>query len=149
MYYRPVINPAFLSIRTTGTPSPMSPTPSPSGSVGSIGSVGSNGSQEAITTPSRNGKQAMASPVTVNIPQRIHTFTNQHLNITNHLLYSHDLWDISETLLSESNGKCFTLQLDCECLMFCVFLCALTYSPWTPFPLTTHNNNQSDKTRTA
>ncbi|XP_048589824.1 AF4/FMR2 family member 4 isoform X2 [Nematostella vectensis] len=99
--------------KMTGTPSPMSPTPSPSGSIGSVGSVGSTGSNDAITTPSRTSKHAsgaMASPVNTTIPQKIHTMTVQHLNYTNHMLYAYDLWEQSQNIFIDY--KDFFLELD-------------------------------------
>ena len=93
--------------RTTGTPSPMSPTPSPSGSVGSVGSSGSN---ETMTTPSRNGKpstgsNAMTSPVNVCMPQKIHSLTQQQILVVNNLVYSQDLWDQAQPLVLEFRGE--------------------------------------------
>lgn len=90
--------------RITGTPSPLSPTPSPSGSVGSVGSNGSN-----ETTPSRNGKpssatSAMTSPVNVCIPQKIHAMTQQHVLQTNNLLYSQDTWEQAQPVVLEFRG---------------------------------------------
>lgn len=101
----------FLVHRTTGTPSPLSPTPSPSGSVGS---VGSNGSNETMSTPSRNSKpssasNAMTSPVNVCIPQKIHAMTQQHVLLVNNLVYSQDMWDQAQPVVLEFRGKgyCF------------------------------------------
>lgn len=99
----------FSLFRTTGTPSPMSPTPSPSGSIGSVGSVGSIGSNEAMTTPSRNGSRpssnCMTSPVNISIPQKIHTMTVQHLSFTNHMLFGYDLWEQSQMIFNEHRGN--------------------------------------------
>lgn len=93
--------------RTTGTPSPMSPTPSPSGSIGSVGSVGSAGSNETMTTPSRTNKMSstITSPVNVSIPQKIHTMTLQHLGFTNHMLYGYDAWEQSQMIYNEFRGE--------------------------------------------
>ena len=103
----------FSFFRITGTPSPLSPTPSPSGSVGS---VGSNGSNETMTTPSRNGKpsstsSAMTSPVNVCIPQKIHAMTQQHVLTANNLLYSQDTWDQSQPIVLEFRGKMMNFVL--------------------------------------
>ena len=104
----------YYFLRITGTPSPLSPTPSPSGSVGS---VGSNGSNETMTTPSRNGKpssgsNAMTSPVNVCIPQKIHSMTQQHVLLVNNLVYSQDLWDQAQPVVLEFRGK----MSQCYCL---------------------------------
>ena len=53
-----------LRNRYTGTPSPMSPTPSPAGSVGSVGSLGSQGSNngEAIGNTLQPSSLPQAQP---------------------------------------------------------------------------------------
>ncbi|CAM9526435.1 unnamed protein product [Lampetra fluviatilis] len=76
--------------RGNGTPSPMSPTPSPAGSVGSQGSA--------------NTAAPSSSPVaTVTIPQRIHQMAASHVNITNHFLYGYDHWEQAELLAKENH----------------------------------------------
>lgn len=109
-------SPYTSNAKITGTPSPLSPTPSPSGS---IGSVGSNGSNETTTTPSRNGGKAtsatnaMTSPVNVCIPQKIHSMTQQHVVHVNNLLYSQDTWDQAQPVVLEF--KDFFMDLDRAC----------------------------------
>lgn len=106
-------SPYTSNAKITGTPSPLSPTPSPSGSVGSVGSNGSN-----ETTPSRNGKpssatSAMTSPVNVCIPQKIHAMTQQHVLQTNNLLYSQDTWEQAQPVVLEFRD--FFVDLDRTC----------------------------------
>ncbi|KAJ7371212.1 embryonic hindlimb morphogenesis [Desmophyllum pertusum] len=108
-------SPYTSNTKITGTPSPLSPTPSPSGSVGS---VGSNGSNETMTTPSRNGKpssgsSAMTSPVNVCIPQKIHAMTQQHVLLVNNLVYSQDMWDQAQPVIHEFRE--FFMDLDRKC----------------------------------
>ncbi|XP_078369274.1 uncharacterized protein LOC144653204 isoform X2 [Oculina patagonica] len=108
-------SPYTSNTKITGTPSPLSPTPSPSGSVGS---VGSNGSNETMTTPSRNGKpssgsNAMTSPVNVCIPQKIHAMTQQQVLLVNNLVYSQDLWDQAQPVILEFRD--FFMDLDRKC----------------------------------
>lgn len=106
-------SPYTSNAKITGTPSPLSPTPSPSGSVGSVGSSGSN---EA--TPSRNGKptsatNAMTSPVNICVPQKIHSMTQQHVLQVNNLLYSQDTWDQAQPVVLEFRD--FFMELDRAC----------------------------------
>ncbi|XP_033125993.1 AF4/FMR2 family member 4-like isoform X2 [Anneissia japonica] len=103
------------SSKCTGTPSPMSPTPSPAGSVGSIGSQSStNGDPFSSSSQNRlsNGMGLM-SPASVSISQKMHTVMSSYFTITNHHLYSLDLWEKAETCLQE-NAEFFR-ELDQEC----------------------------------
>ncbi|KAI8507614.1 hypothetical protein Bbelb_149940, partial [Branchiostoma belcheri] len=88
--------------RGTGTPSPMSPTPSPAGSVTSVGSQGSNNGDLTLNTPTQNKLSNGTSASSVTIPQRIHSLMQEHLKITNHLLHSQDLWEQANTLAQEN-----------------------------------------------
>lgn len=76
--------------RSTGTPSPMSPSPSPVSSVGSQGSTG---------PPS-------SSPI-ISIPQRIHQMAANHVSITNSILHSYDYWEMADNLAKENRGGWF------------------------------------------
>ncbi|XP_066477423.1 AF4/FMR2 family member 3 [Tiliqua scincoides] len=69
----------------TGTPSPISPSPSPVSSIGSQGSTGA---------PS-------PSPI-ISIPQRIHQMAANHVGITNSILHSYDYWEMADNLTKES-----------------------------------------------
>ncbi|XP_030310571.1 AF4/FMR2 family member 3 [Calypte anna] len=71
--------------KSTGTPSPMSPSPSPVSSVGSQGSTGA---------PS-------PSPI-ISIPQRIHQMAANHVSITNSILHSYDYWEMADNLAKEN-----------------------------------------------
>uniref|UniRef100_A0A8C3PWH5 AF4/FMR2 family member 3 n=1 Tax=Chrysolophus pictus TaxID=9089 RepID=A0A8C3PWH5_CHRPC len=71
--------------KSTGTPSPMSPSPSPVSSVGSQGSTG---------PPS-------SSPI-ISIPQRIHQMAANHVSITNSILHSYDYWEMADNLAKEN-----------------------------------------------
>nr|KAG5711632.1 hypothetical protein BaRGS_016814 [Batillaria attramentaria] len=100
---------------STGIPSPMSPTPSP---TCSIGSVGSQGSCEQSSSKPANGSvsgnaSAMSSPGTVTVPQRIHTVTQKYMAVTAHLVQSHDLWDQADCEAVTSKG--FFSNLDNRC----------------------------------
>ena len=92
----------------------MSPTPSPAGSVGSIGSSGSNSSGEGNPTSSLNGRHlpftsgansSVMSPVSVSIPQRIHTVMSQHVSTTSKLVHSVDIWEKADNLMSDYQGN--------------------------------------------
>lgn len=78
--------------RSTGTPSPMSPNPSPTSSVGSQGSL-SNAS-------------ALSPSTIVSIPQRIHQMAANHVSITNSILHSYDYWEMADNLAKENRGVC-------------------------------------------
>lgn len=84
----PMLSPS----RSTGTPSPMSPNPSPTSSVGSQGSL-SNGN-------------ALSPSTIVSIPQRIHQMAANHVSITNSILHSYDYWEMADNLAKENRGVC-------------------------------------------
>ncbi|KAM3938437.1 AF4/FMR2 family member 1 isoform 2-T2 [Leptodactylus fuscus] len=74
--------------RSTGTPSPMSPTPSPASSGGSQpGSIASNSGGQ---NPS------------VTIPQMIHQIASSYVNITSYFLYAYDIWEQADVLAKKN-----------------------------------------------
>ncbi|XP_064206648.1 AF4/FMR2 family member 2-like isoform X2 [Anguilla rostrata] len=76
--------------KSTGTPSPMSLSPSPVSSVSSSGGpVGSSSSSSS-------------SGGSVAIPQRIHHMAASHVNITSNVLRSYEHWDTADKLSRES-----------------------------------------------
>uniref|UniRef100_A0A2K6A5M6 ALF transcription elongation factor 3 n=1 Tax=Mandrillus leucophaeus TaxID=9568 RepID=A0A2K6A5M6_MANLE len=81
-------SPWGASGKSTGTPSPMSPNPSPASSVGSQGSL-SNAS-------------ALSPSTIVSIPQRIHQMAANHVSITNSILHSYDYWEMADNLAKEN-----------------------------------------------
>ncbi|ESO93763.1 hypothetical protein LOTGIDRAFT_228539 [Lottia gigantea] len=96
--------------RSTGIPSPMSPTPSPAGSIGSVGSQGScelsankpNGTASSIAATANS--TPMASPGSVSIPQRIHSVTQQYITISGYLVNARELWDKAEIIAKECHS---------------------------------------------
>ncbi|XP_069834330.1 AF4/FMR2 family member 1 isoform X2 [Dendropsophus ebraccatus] len=74
--------------RSTGTPSPMSPTPSPASSGGS--QPGSNASNSGGQNPS------------VTIPQMIHHIASSYVNITSYILYAYDIWEQADVLAKKN-----------------------------------------------
>ncbi|XP_068398785.1 AF4/FMR2 family member 1 isoform X10 [Eschrichtius robustus] len=81
--------------RSTGTPSPLSPMPSPASSIGSqsgAGSVGSGG-----------------VPATISTPVTIQNMTSSYVTITSHVLTAFDLWEQAEVLTRKN--KEFFAQL--------------------------------------
>ncbi|XP_060089810.1 AF4/FMR2 family member 3 isoform X1 [Heteronotia binoei] len=78
-------SPWSTSGKYTGTPSPLSPSPSPVSSVGSQGSTG---------TPSPSS--------IISIPQRIHQMAANHVSITNSILHSYDYWEMADNLAKEN-----------------------------------------------
>ncbi|XP_027952223.1 AF4/FMR2 family member 1-like isoform X3 [Eumetopias jubatus] len=75
--------------RSTGTPSPLSPMPSPAGSVGSQSSASSGGSS--------------------GMPVTIQNMTSSYVTITSHVLTAFDLWEQAEVLTRKN--KEFFAQL--------------------------------------
>lgn len=84
----PVLSPS----RSTGTSSPMSPSPSPTSSVGSQGGL-----------PHAN---ALSPSTIISIPQRIHQMAANHVSITNSILHSYDYWEMADNLAKENRGVC-------------------------------------------
>nr|KAF6273909.1 AF4/FMR2 family member 3 [Myotis myotis] len=74
--------------KSTGTPSPMSPNPSPTSSVGSQGSL--------------SNTSALSPSTIVSIPQRIHQMAANHVSITNSILHSYDYWEMADNLAKEN-----------------------------------------------
>ncbi|XP_049990722.1 AF4/FMR2 family member 3 isoform X5 [Alexandromys fortis] len=74
--------------KSTGSPSPMSPNPSPTSSVGSQGSLSSS--------------NALPPSTIVSIPQRIHQMAANHVSITNSILHSYDYWEMADNLAKEN-----------------------------------------------
>ncbi|KAM5227370.1 AF4/FMR2 family member 3 isoform 1-T1 [Ctenodactylus gundi] len=81
-------SPWGASGKSTGTPSPMSPNPSPTSSVGSQGSLSS--------------ANALSPSTIVSIPQRIHQMAANHVSITNSILHSYDYWEMADNLAKEN-----------------------------------------------
>lgn len=74
--------------RSTGTPSPMSPTPSPASSGGS--QPGSSASNSGGQNPS------------VTIPQMIHHIASSYVNITSYILYAYDIWEQADVIAKKN-----------------------------------------------
>ncbi|XP_012582792.1 PREDICTED: AF4/FMR2 family member 3 [Condylura cristata] len=81
-------SPWGASGKSTGTPSPMSPNPSPTSSVGSQGSL--------------SNANALSPSTIVSIPQRIHQMAANHVSITNSILHSYDYWEMADNLAKEN-----------------------------------------------
>uniref|UniRef100_A0A2K6BU00 ALF transcription elongation factor 1 n=1 Tax=Macaca nemestrina TaxID=9545 RepID=A0A2K6BU00_MACNE len=77
--------------RSTGTPSPLSPMPSPASSVGSQSSAGSVGSSGVAAT--------ISTPVT------IQNMTSSYVTITSHVLTAFDLWEQAEALTRKNKAQ--------------------------------------------
>ncbi|NXF52954.1 AFF1 protein, partial [Oceanites oceanicus] len=72
--------------RSTGMPSPLSPTPSPASSVSSQpGSNASNCSGNNIGS-------------SINVPYNIPSVTSSYINITSYILYAYDIWEQADAL---------------------------------------------------
>lgn len=95
-----------------GTPSPLSPTPSPAGSVGSVGSQSSGYRSDELASqrvaPGNNivgaapTSQAVSSigPI-MPVPLHIHTTMQKQTQQCSYLISCHDLWDQADILISK------------------------------------------------
>nr|XP_056711712.1 AF4/FMR2 family member 1 [Euleptes europaea] len=81
--------------RSTGTPSPLSPMPSPASSV----------SSQTGSSASSCGGGSMGSSISV--PHHIPTITSSFVNITSYILYAYDLWEQAD-VLARKNKKFFS-----------------------------------------
>lgn len=82
--------------RSSGTPSPMSPMPSPASSAGSVpGSSLSNGGSTGMS---------------VTIPQMINQVASSYISITSLFLTAHDIWEQADALAKKNNE--FFVELD-------------------------------------
>ncbi|XP_010173961.1 AF4/FMR2 family member 1, partial [Antrostomus carolinensis] len=72
--------------RSTGTPSPLSPMPSPAGSVSS---------QPGSNTNNCSGNSIGSS---VTVPSNIPSITSSYVNITSYILYAYDIWERADAL---------------------------------------------------
>jgi hypothetical protein len=105
------------TVRTSETPSPQSPTPSPAGSVGSVGSQSSGYSSGELARPSgQPGVNAPAPPSQppaanmgpcVAIPLGVHSAMQKQNQHFIYLQSCHDLWDQADSLIhkGKSIGK--------------------------------------------
>ncbi|KAL1791221.1 AF4/FMR2 family member 1 isoform X2 [Sigmodon hispidus] len=84
--------PSPCMARSTGVPSPLSPTPSPASSMGSQSSAGSSGVTATISTP-----------------VSIQNMTSSYVTITSHVIKAFELWEQAEALTRKN--KEFFAQL--------------------------------------
>ncbi|XP_075400162.1 AF4/FMR2 family member 1 isoform X2 [Tenrec ecaudatus] len=94
-HFRSTQVPSPSIARSTGTPSPRSPMPSPASSGGSQSSAGNSGSTGMAAT--------ISTPVT------IQNMTSSYVTITSHVLTAFDLWEQAEVLTRKN--KEFFAQL--------------------------------------
>ncbi|XP_051646863.1 AF4/FMR2 family member 1 [Manacus candei] len=77
--------------RSTGLPSPLSPIPSPAGSVSS--QLGSNDSNSTGHNGIGNGVGS-----TVTVSSHISSVTSSYVNITSYILHAYEIWEKADTL---------------------------------------------------
>ncbi|KAK6172505.1 hypothetical protein SNE40_016141 [Patella caerulea] len=106
--YAPSPHQGSFNNRSTGIPSPMSPTPSPAGSIGSVGSQGScelsTGKITNGTSSLNTGSTPMASPGSVSIPQRIYSVQQQYFHISSFLVNAMEYWDQADQAAAENRA---------------------------------------------
>ena len=87
-----------------GTPSPLSPTPSPAGSVGSVGSQSSGYSSGELAVRSNNNVPVPSAPSTTPtpcmlVPVTVYNAMSKQNQYFSYLLNYQDLWDQGDTLV--------------------------------------------------
>ncbi|KFV58683.1 AF4/FMR2 family member 1, partial [Gavia stellata] len=70
--------------RSTGMPSPLSPMPSPAGSVSS--------------QPGSNASSGSSIGSSITVPYNIPSITSSYVNITSYILYAYDIWEQADAL---------------------------------------------------
>ena len=103
-----------------GTPSPLSPTPSPAGSVGSVGSQSSGynsgdvaagrmvgGSSSGVVGGSSMGQQPPAANMgpCVAVPLSVHSAMQKQNQHYSYLLSCHELWEQADLLVYKGKHK--------------------------------------------
>ena len=114
--------------RTTGTPSPVSPTPSPAGSVGSVGSQSSGYSSGELAPGQPNGPVgqqqqqrpqqlansqplAMSTPNHLNagpcvlVPLGVHSVMQKQNQYFSYLCTCHELWEQGDSLVQRAQAQ--------------------------------------------
>ncbi|KAJ7413658.1 hypothetical protein BTVI_42886 [Pitangus sulphuratus] len=91
--------------RSTGLPSPLSPIPSPAGSVSS--QPGSNDSNST-------GHNSVGSTVTVS--SHISSVTSSYVNITSYILHAYEIWEKADTL-ARKNKEFFSELSKATCAL--------------------------------
>lgn len=114
--------------RTTGTPSPLSPTPSPAGSVGSVGSQSSGYSSGELAPGQPNGQigqqqqqrpqqlansqpLAMSTPNHLNagpcvsVPLGVHSVMQKQNQYFSYLCTCHELWEQGDSLVQRAQAQ--------------------------------------------
>ncbi|NXS88518.1 AFF1 protein, partial [Erpornis zantholeuca] len=84
--------------RSTGLPSPLSPIPSPAGSVSS--QPGSNDSSSI----GHNGIGSSTGS-TVTVSCHISSVTSSYVNITSYILHAYEIWEKADALARKNKGK--------------------------------------------
>ncbi|KAJ9580024.1 hypothetical protein L9F63_004317, partial [Diploptera punctata] len=110
-----------------GTPSPLSPTPSPAGSVGSVGSQSSGYSSGELAAGRTvgvgvgGGSGVIQQPPAANmgpcvaVPLSVHSSMQKQNQHFNYLLSCLDLWEQADTLVYKGKHKDFFIELDHYC----------------------------------
>ncbi|KAF5270090.1 hypothetical protein FQA39_LY08502 [Lamprigera yunnana] len=102
-----------------GTPSPLSPTPSPAGSVGSVGSQSSGYSsgELGVRTNSTAPTTTVPTPPTPCMLMPVYVYNAvSKLNEHSSYLFSYqDLWDQADSLVMKGKQRDFFIELDRTC----------------------------------
>ncbi|NXK34808.1 AFF1 protein, partial [Piprites chloris] len=95
--------------RSTGLPSPLSPIPSPAGSVSS--QPGSNDSNSTGHNGIGNGVGS-----TVTVSSHISSVTSSYVNITSYILHAYEIWEKADTL-ARKNKEFFSELSKATCAL--------------------------------
>ncbi|KAL3267149.1 hypothetical protein HHI36_011288 [Cryptolaemus montrouzieri] len=102
-----------------GTPSPLSPTPSPAGSVGSVGSQSSGYSSGELAARGNHMVAAPSHPQNVGpcmwVPLSVYTAMTKQNQTYMYLLSYMDLWETADNLVFNGGYTEFFIELDRLC----------------------------------
>ncbi|CAH2010064.1 unnamed protein product, partial [Acanthoscelides obtectus] len=114
----------YINKQGQGTPSPLSPTPSPAGSVGSVGSQSSGyNSGDLAATRGNNGNQTLAASTAAAhaqnagawVPLSVFNAMNKQNQQFTYLISYQDLWDQADSLVVKGKHTDFFIELDRQC----------------------------------
>ncbi|XP_048511341.1 AF4/FMR2 family member lilli isoform X2 [Athalia rosae] len=109
-YLQKPAQPTLVQPEGQGTPSPLSPTPSPAGSVGSVGSQSSGYSSGELANRGAVSGQAQGAPY-VSVPLGVHNAMQKQHHYFGLLMNCHELWDQANSLVTDKHRD-FFIELD-------------------------------------
>lgn len=100
-----------------GTPSPLSPTPSPAGSVGSVGSQSSGYSSGELAARGNNAliPATHAQNAGAWLPLSVFNAVSLQNQLFTYLISFQDHWDMADSLITKGKHTEFFIELDKQC----------------------------------